>query len=104
MEEYSVSIVRQSLVRRVVMGSMPAAWLWINVFITLTLLGVLFLKVSFYISLISIPLGLFTHYLLHKAYTVDEMFFSVYLKYIMNDDYIPSASRFNYDKKKYKGI
>ena len=103
MEEYSVSVVRQSLVRRVVMGNMPAAWLWINVVATLLLLAFLFLEVSFYMSLIAIPLGIFTHFLLHKAYAIDEMFFSVYFKYLMMAEYLPSASRVNYSKERYKG-
>ena len=103
MEEYSVSIVRQSLVRRVVMGSMPATWLWINVFFTLLLLGILFLKANLYIALISIPIGLFIHFLLHKAYTMDEMFFSVFFRYILMAEYLPAKSRFGYNKKNYKG-
>lgn len=49
------------------------------------------------------PIGLLTHFLLHKAYTVDEMFFSVFIKYVLMDEYIPATSRATYTKKKYKG-
>ena len=104
MEEMSVSVVRSSLVRRVVMGNMPAKWLWSNILISVFVAGYFCLTVSVILGLSIIPFSFFIHILLHKAYASDEMIFAVYSRHIMSEDYFPALSRVHFIQDKYKGI
>lgn len=96
MEELSVSIIRKSLVRKVVMGNMPAHWLWANIISFISIGAFLYLQFTFYVALCVIPVGVFFHVLLFKAYEKDELMFSVYLRHMFIPDYIPASSRANY--------
>lgn len=96
MEEYSHSAVRQSLVRSVVMGSMPSQWLWANIISMMLLLAFVWFSIGILFALCVIPLGLIIHLFLFKAYQSDQYFFRVYFRYILQNAYIPSSSRVNY--------
>ena len=59
MEELSVSIIRKSLVRKVVMGNMPAYWLWANI-ITFIAIGFFSIfNLHFMLHFITIPVSVF---------------------------------------------
>lgn len=102
MEELSVSVVRKSLVRRVVMGNMPARWLWMNIICSLFTAGFLFIKFSFIFSLFVIPFALISYILLNKAFAYDEYLFSVYIRNFFIERQIYSTSRANYYQSIYK--
>lgn len=102
MEEYSISTVRKSLVRRVVMGNMPAQWLWLNIIISIAVAVYVWFMFYLIVALFVIPAGVLIHILLNKAYAKDELLFAVCIRNIFMSDYIPATSRANYIQNYYK--
>jgi hypothetical protein len=100
MDDYNFSFVHKSLTRPVVMGSMPAHWMWSNI-VTFIFIGCYILfALPFLIAIIFIFLLIFIALLIHiflcKAFAKDENYFSVFIRYLFSSDFVPSTSRVNY--------
>jgi hypothetical protein len=100
MDDFNFSFVHKSLTRRVVSGSMPAHWLWGNIFISIAIGCFIFatcnIIVAFIMIIILIVSSLIAHIFLCKAYSQDEYYFSVLISYVTSKDVFSSTSRVNY--------
>lgn len=105
MDDYNFSFVHKSLTRQVTMGSIPAQWLWSNILSCIFIVTFILLALPFYLSVFIVPLIIIIFFLLHfflcKAYTKDEIYFSVFFRYLLSKDLIYSTSRVNYKQEKY---
>jgi len=104
MENYHISEVKRSLVRPIVLGNMPAKWMWSNFGCCLFLFLFIAFKINMMVSFFVIPFGFLSHILLLKGYVFDPMLFSVYSRHMMQNDYIPASSRAHFVQNNYKGM
>lgn len=102
MEKMNVSYVYHSLIRNVVMSSMPVKWFVVNLIFWVILCLMIYIVSNIYITICFVACGVITNIVLQKAYAYDEQLFSVYLRFFIAKNYMPSTSRVSTVKEKNK--
>lgn len=96
MDDYSISYVRQSLIRPVIMGNMPAMWFWVSILSTTLICFIMFILSLWILFFLFIFIGTVVHLLLNKAFSLDDNFFKVFIRQMSFKNYYLANSRSYY--------